>query len=104
MISRRLFLGASSATISAELFGAARESKSPNPALEKIRKFTEHLNAIALPAERIAEVVAAALTSAHPKVRYQITPDPMRHLITGMLPKRMVDKIIARRLGLMPQA
>src|SRR5450759_5373469 len=35
------------------------------PALEKIRKFTEHLNAIALPAEKIAEVVAAALTSAH---------------------------------------
>jgi hypothetical protein len=37
-------------------------------------------------------------------VRYQITTDPMRHLITGMLPKRMVDRIIAKRLGLMPPA
>jgi len=27
----------------------------------------------------------------------------MRHLITGVLPKRMVDKIIAKRLGLMPK-
>jgi hypothetical protein len=35
-------------------------------------------------------------------VRYQITPDPMRHLIVAILPKRMVDKIIAKRLGLMP--
>ena len=39
-----------------------------------------------------------------PKVRYQLTPDPMRHLITGVLPKRTVDKIIAKRLGLVPPA
>ena len=57
-----------------------------------------------MPPEKIAEVIAEALTSASPKVRYQITPDPMRHLITGLLPKRMVDKIIAKRLGLMPPA
>jgi short-subunit dehydrogenase len=74
------------------------------PALEKIRAFTKHLGEIALPPERIAEAIANALTSAHPKVRYQITPDPMRHLITAILPKRMVDRIIAKRLGLMPPA
>jgi hypothetical protein len=37
-------------------------------------------------------------------VRYEITPDPMRHLITALLPKRMVDKIIGKRLGLLPPA
>jgi NAD(P)-dependent dehydrogenase (short-subunit alcohol dehydrogenase family) len=74
------------------------------PALQKVRAFTQRLGSIGLPAEKIAEVVYAALTSARPKVRYQITPDPMRHIITGVLPKRMVDKIIARRLGLMPPA
>jgi hypothetical protein len=37
-------------------------------------------------------------------VRYQITPDPIRHLITAVLPKRMVDRIIAKRLGLLPPA
>jgi NAD(P)-dependent dehydrogenase (short-subunit alcohol dehydrogenase family) len=74
------------------------------PALEGARKFTKHFSEIGLPAERIAQTIAGALTSANPKVRYQITPDPMRHLITGMLPKRMVDRIIARRLGLMPRA
>ena len=74
------------------------------PALEKIRAFTKHLSEIGLPAEKIAEVIAEALTSANPKVRYQITPDPMRHLITGILPRRTVDWIIAKRLGLMPPA
>ena len=72
------------------------------PALEKIRKYIVQLGEGGLPAEKIAETIAEALTSAHPKVRYQITPDPMRHLVTAMLPKRRVDRIIAGRLGLMP--
>ena len=74
------------------------------PALEKIRKFTRHLGENGLPPEKIAEAIVGALTSASPKVRYSITPDPMRHIITAVLPKRTVDRIIARRLGLMPPA
>ena len=72
------------------------------PVLEKIRGITRYLSEIGLPPEKIAELIVEALTTAKPKVRYQITPDPMRHLITGFLPKRMVDRIIAKRLGLMP--
>ena len=72
------------------------------PALERIRKYMLQLGETGLPAEKIAEAIADALTSASPKVRYQITPDPMRHLMTAVLPKRMVDRIIAKRLGLMP--
>jgi hypothetical protein len=56
-----------------------------------------------LPAEKIAEKVFDALTLPNPKVRYSITPDPMRHLVMSWLPKRTVDKIIAKRLGLTPQ-
>jgi NAD(P)-dependent dehydrogenase (short-subunit alcohol dehydrogenase family) len=74
------------------------------PALGKIRAFTQHLSEIGLPAEKIAEVIFTALTSPNPKVRYQITPDPMRHLILSLLPKRTVDKLIAKRLGLLPPA
>jgi hypothetical protein len=37
-------------------------------------------------------------------VRYQITPDPMRHLIMSVLPKRTVDRLIAKRLNLLPPA
>jgi NAD(P)-dependent dehydrogenase (short-subunit alcohol dehydrogenase family) len=74
------------------------------PALERIRKFMLQLGETGLPAEKIAEAIAGALTSASPKVRYQITPDPMRHLMMAILPKRMIDRIIAKRLGLMPPA
>jgi NAD(P)-dependent dehydrogenase (short-subunit alcohol dehydrogenase family) len=73
------------------------------PALQKVRSYAAHLNEIGLPAEKIAECVFDALTLPHPKVRYQLAPDPLRHLMTAWLPKRMVDKIIAKRLGLMPQ-
>ncbi|SDN57092.1 SDR family oxidoreductase [Afipia sp. GAS231] len=73
------------------------------PALVKIRAFTKHLSEIGLPPEKIAERIFEALTSANPKVRYQITPDPMRHLIMSVLPKRTADKLIAKRLGLLPK-
>jgi len=74
------------------------------PALQKIGAYMKHLDSIGLPPERIAERVFDALTLPNPKVRYQIAPDPLRHLVTAYLPKRMVDRIIARRLGLMPPA
>jgi NAD(P)-dependent dehydrogenase (short-subunit alcohol dehydrogenase family) len=74
------------------------------PALQKVSAYMKHLETIGLPPERIAERVYDALTLAHPKVRYQIAPDPLRHLMTAYLPKRMMDRIIAKRLGLLPQA
>jgi len=74
------------------------------PALGRIGQFMMQLGESGLPAERIADVIADALTIANPRVRYQITPDPMRHFITAVLPKRRVDKIIAKRLGLLPPA
>jgi len=74
------------------------------PALGRIGQFMMQLGESGLPAERIADVIADALTLANPRVRYQITPDPMRHFITAVLPKRRVDKIIAKRLGLLPRA
>jgi NAD(P)-dependent dehydrogenase (short-subunit alcohol dehydrogenase family) len=74
------------------------------PALQKVSTYMKHLDEIGLPPEKIAERVYDALTLPHPKVRYQIAPDPMRHLMMQWLPKRMVDRIIAKRLDLMPKA
>ncbi|MDO9060359.1 MAG: SDR family oxidoreductase [Bradyrhizobium sp.] len=74
------------------------------PALQRIRKFMLQLGEAGLPAEKVAGVIAGALTSSRPKVRYEITPDPVQQLIGSLLPKRMVDRIIAKRLGLMPPA
>jgi hypothetical protein len=55
-----------------------------------------------LPAERIADVIVRALTVQSPKTRYQIAPDPLQNLAVALLPKRMIDRIVARRLGLTP--
>jgi hypothetical protein len=74
------------------------------PALQKVTAYMQHLDSIGLPPEKVAEVVYDALTLPNSKVRYQVAPDPMRHLMTAALPKRMVDKIIAKRVGLMPPA
>jgi len=72
--------------------------------MQKVTAYMQHLDSIGLPPERIAECVYNALTLSKPKTRYMIAPDPMRHLITQWLPKRMVDRIIAKRVGLMPPA
>ncbi|QQO20173.1 SDR family oxidoreductase [Bradyrhizobium diazoefficiens] len=73
------------------------------PAFKKVLAFMTKLGETGLPPERIAEVVFEALTTASPKVRYQITPNWLRHFVTATLPKRAVDRIIAKRLGLLPQ-
>lgn len=72
------------------------------PALKRIKGAMDHLAQNGLPAERIAAVVYRALTTPDPKVRYAVTPDPLRHLIAAILPKKFVDRIIANRLGLRP--
>ncbi|CCD98226.1 SDR family oxidoreductase [Bradyrhizobium sp. STM 3809] len=72
------------------------------PALQKVRGFMLSLAKTGLPAETIGERVFEALTAAAPKVRYEIAPDPLRQSIVRMLPKRTVDGIIAKRLGLVP--
>jgi NAD(P)-dependent dehydrogenase (short-subunit alcohol dehydrogenase family) len=53
-----------------------------------------------LPPEQLGETVKTALTAARPKTRYTVSPDPIEALVARALPKRLVDRIIARRLGL----
>ena len=55
-----------------------------------------------LPPERIGEAVRTALTTAKPKTRYTVAPNPLQQLMTATLPKRTMDSLIARRLGLTP--
>jgi NAD(P)-dependent dehydrogenase (short-subunit alcohol dehydrogenase family) len=74
------------------------------PALERMRAFVQILAETGLPAEKIGEVVHDALTLPHPKVRYEISPDPFRMLMMRILPKRRLDRIIARRFALMPRS
>jgi NAD(P)-dependent dehydrogenase (short-subunit alcohol dehydrogenase family) len=81
----------------------SRYANSPYlPALQKVGAYMQHLQSIALPPEAIAERIHDALTLPNPKVRYHIAPDWMRHLLVAVLPKRAMDRIIAKRIGLLP--
>ena len=54
-----------------------------------------------LPVERVSEVILQALTSAKPRVRYIVTPELFTTWLVSMLPKRFIDNIIAKNLGLL---
>src|ERR1700674_412668 len=70
------------------------------PALDRFRGYMISNGPKGLPPEKIGEAVRTALTASKPKTRIVVTPDPIQNLMVNILPKRMVDNIIARRLGL----
>lgn len=70
------------------------------PALDRLRAYMLSLGKSGLPAEQIGQVVHTALTAARPKVRYTVSPQPGQLLIGGLLPKRTLDRVIGKRLGL----
>jgi NAD(P)-dependent dehydrogenase (short-subunit alcohol dehydrogenase family) len=57
-----------------------------------------------LSGETLGRAIHKALTVAKPKARYVVTPDPLQYLIGISLPKRVLDRVIANRLGLRPQS
>jgi NAD(P)-dependent dehydrogenase (short-subunit alcohol dehydrogenase family) len=69
-------------------------------ALEKMRALVRDSAATGLEPEAIGEAVYQALAAPHPPVRRVITPTPVQHFLTNHLPKRMVDRMIAKKLGL----
>lgn len=51
----------------------------------------------------VARVVETALSAAKPKVRYAPVPNPLINWwLPTLLPKRMIDRVVARNLGLLP--
>ena len=53
-----------------------------------------------LPPEKVGEVVLHALTTRNPRVRYAVVGrDFLRRLVQRLLPRRVVDRIIAKNLG-----
>jgi len=64
------------------------------------QKYAVRLGKNGYPPEKVGEVVWHALTTPKPRVRYAVVPgNPITKFIQGLLPKRVIDRIIARRLG-----
>lgn len=71
--------------------------------LERVRHFVTGRPNRGLPAERVARLVLKALTARRPRVRYVIGRDPMNELLLRILPKRLFDQLITRKLRLLPR-
>jgi len=72
------------------------------PALDRIRAYMLANGGKGLAPEKLGEAILHALTTPKPKVRYTIAPDPIANFMQANLPKRMVDGMVASRLGLTP--
>jgi NAD(P)-dependent dehydrogenase (short-subunit alcohol dehydrogenase family) len=69
--------------------------------LEAVRGAARKSEAEGIPPERVAEVVAKALTSARPKTRYLVGRDAkLNARIRKIVPDRLFDRLISRELGL----
>ncbi|HEX4298704.1 MAG TPA: SDR family NAD(P)-dependent oxidoreductase, partial [Devosia sp.] len=68
--------------------------------LTAVKSYMLELGRKGLPPEALGEAVWSALTVAKPAVRYTVTPDAFQNFLMNALPKRMVDRMIAGRLGL----
>lgn len=69
-------------------------------ALDNVKRYMLEMGRKGLPAEKIGETVLTALTTANPKTRYIVTPEPFTNWMGNHAPKRFLDKTIAKRLGL----
>ncbi|HEX2593146.1 MAG TPA: SDR family NAD(P)-dependent oxidoreductase [Rhizomicrobium sp.] len=69
-------------------------------ALDKVKDYMISNGKKGLTPEKLGEVVKTALTVSKPKTRYTVTPEPFQNWMVNTLPKRIVDGIIARQVGL----
>ena len=70
-------------------------------AIDRLRTFMLTMGRKGLPPERVGEAVLKALTVAKPQVRYAVSPQPFQDWIMRSLPKRFVDRMVGRQLGLL---
>ncbi|MDE2148467.1 MAG: SDR family oxidoreductase [Gammaproteobacteria bacterium] len=72
------------------------------PILERFRNAFIAEGRRGLPPERIAAAVKTALTASRPKARYALVPGKFANwTLPRLLPPRAVDRLLARRLGLL---
>ena len=70
--------------------------------LERLRNHMLSLGKQGLPPEQIGEAVLHALTAAKHKVRYAVSRWPFQDWMARTLRRRVVDRMIGGRLGLLP--
>jgi NAD(P)-dependent dehydrogenase (short-subunit alcohol dehydrogenase family) len=65
----------------------------------RIRRATRSAGRGGLPPEAVARAVRRALTETRPPRRILVARDALRVRVRGLLPGRLIDRMVARRLG-----
>lgn len=68
--------------------------------LANVREYMRKLGEEGLPASDVGDLVWKVLTARAPRTRYTIMRNRLSQVAPALLPKRYVDKAIAKRLGL----
>ena len=88
----------------AEQVDVSRYANTPYASgLNAVREYMLTSGRKGLKPEKLGQAVWNALTTRKPKTRYIVTPDPFQNYLVNHLPKRMVDRMIGGRLGLLPK-
>jgi short-subunit dehydrogenase len=88
----------------AEQVDVSRYANTPYfKSLNTLRAFMLETGRKGLKPETLGRAVWKALVARRPKTRYVVTPEPFQNFMVNNLPKRMVDRIIGGRLGLLPK-
>ena len=75
------------------------------PAMLKFQEYMLENGRKGYPPEQIAEAVLTALSSGRPARRYAVVKGWLvNHAIPAILPRRMIDRVIASQLGLRPES
>jgi len=75
------------------------------PSARRLQKWAVEKGRLGPPPERVAAAVLCALTSPRPPARIRIVPNYLLDwLLPRLLPARLVDRIAAKRMGLLPPA
>jgi NAD(P)-dependent dehydrogenase (short-subunit alcohol dehydrogenase family) len=87
----------------AEASDFARYADTPyGPVLQRLEAVMAGLQQSALPVEKVGALIRDVLTVPQPKVRYTISPTPALVLMMKYLPKRWTDRMVAKRVGIVP--
>jgi len=88
----------------AEQVDVTRYANTPYAApLNAVRDYMLTSGRKGLKPEKLGQAGLNALTTRKPKTRYIVTPEPLQNFLVNNLPKRMVDRMIGGRLGLLPK-
>ncbi len=69
-------------------------------ALGNLKAYMLKAGSLGVAASKVGALVHHVLTTPKPRTRYRIVPSALESFMLRVLPKRMVDRLIAKRLGI----